>query len=112
MSGFSFEFTLLLVKFSQISQIFFSKIIVRHHGHRPVNFAIDLLQTARTAGITEVKDEDFYKGIAQNAVQLESALTNCKYKASEMEEESIFTGKTFRIITDAKEWYFMKCSLN
>ena len=62
--------------------------------------------------MTEVKDEDFYKGIAQNAVQLESALTNRKRKPSEMEEESVFTGKTFGIITDAKEWYFMECSLD
>jgi hypothetical protein len=29
-----------------------------------------------------------------------------------MEEESVFTGKTFGIITDAKEWYFMECSLD
>ena len=29
-----------------------------------------------------------------------------------MEEESAFTGKTFGIITDAKEWYFMECSLD
>ena len=29
-----------------------------------------------------------------------------------MEEESVFMGKTFGIITDAKEWYFMECSLN
>ena len=88
------------------------KNITGPHGHGPVDFAIDLLRTARTAGVTEVKDEDFYKGIAQNAVQLESALTNRKRKASEMEEESVFTGKTFGIITDAKEWYFMECSLD
>ncbi|UZO03594.1 uncharacterized protein OCT59_023998 [Rhizophagus irregularis] len=29
-----------------------------------------------------------------------------------MEEESVFTGRTFGIITDAKEWYFMECSLD
>jgi len=88
------------------------KNITGPHRHGPVDFAIDLLRTARTAGMTEVKDEDFYKGIAQNAIQLESALTNHKHKASEMEEESVFTGKTFGIITDAKEWYFMECSLD
>ncbi|RIA98197.1 hypothetical protein C1645_813056 [Glomus cerebriforme] len=55
----------------------------------------------------EVKDEDFYKGIAQNAVQLESALSNCKRKASEMEEGDVFMGKTFGIITDAEKWYFI-----
>ncbi|CAJ0877156.1 4524_t:CDS:2 [Entrophospora sp. SA101] len=75
------------------------------------DFAIDLLQTTKMVGVTEVKDEDFYKGIAQNAVQLESALSNCKRKASEMEED-VFTGKTFGIITDAKEWYFMECLYN
>ncbi|GES90322.1 hypothetical protein GLOIN_2v1777129 [Rhizophagus clarus] len=60
--------------------------------------------TAKTVGVTEIKDEDISKGIAQNAVQLESALSNCKRKSSEMEEENVFTGKTFGIITEAKEW--------
>ena len=88
------------------------KNITGPNGHGPVDFAIDLLQTAKTVGVTEVKDEDIFKGIAQNAVQLESALSNRKRKASEMEEGDVFTGKTFGIITDAKEWYFMECSYN
>jgi len=29
-----------------------------------------------------------------------------------MEEKKVFMSKTFGIITDAKEWYFMKCSLD
>jgi hypothetical protein len=86
------------------------KNITGPNGHGPVDFAIDLLQTTKTVGVTEVKDEDIFKGIAQNAVQLESALSNRKRKASEMEEGDVFTGKTFGIITDAKEWYFMECS--
>ena len=53
--------------------------------------------------MTEVKDEDIFKSIAQNAVQLESALSNHKHKASKMKVESMFMGKTFGIITDAKE---------
>jgi hypothetical protein len=88
------------------------KNITGPNGHGPVDFAIDLLQTAKTVGVTEVKDEDFFKGIAQNAVQLESALSNRKRKASEMEEESVFAGKTFGIVTDAEKWYFMECSLD
>ncbi|CAG8579514.1 1120_t:CDS:10 [Ambispora gerdemannii] len=54
------------------------------------NLFKDLLRTTRTAGVTEVKDEDCFKGIAQNAVQLESALTNRKRKTSEMDEEGVF----------------------
>ncbi|CAG8547165.1 10409_t:CDS:2 [Cetraspora pellucida] len=88
------------------------KNITGPNGHGPFDFAIDLLRTAKTVGVTEVKDEDIFKGIAQNAVQLESALSNRKRKASEMEEKKVFTGKTFGIITDAKEWYFMECSLD
>ncbi|GBC02322.1 hypothetical protein RclHR1_04570009 [Rhizophagus clarus] len=52
------------------------------------------------------------KKILLNAVQLESALSNCKCKASEMEESDMFTEKTFGIITDAEKWYFMECSYN
>ncbi|CAG8598448.1 14055_t:CDS:2, partial [Funneliformis caledonium] len=88
------------------------KNITRPHEHRPVDFAIGLLRTAKTAGVTEVKDEDFFKGIAQNAVQLESALSNCKRKVSEMEEDNTFVDKVFRIVTDAEKWYFLECSLN
>ncbi|UZO20885.1 uncharacterized protein OCT59_013295 [Rhizophagus irregularis] len=46
----------------------------------------------------QVKDEDFYKGIAQNAVQPESALSNRKYKANEMEEEDLFTDNVDRVL--------------
>ncbi|PKK59137.1 hypothetical protein RhiirC2_306728 [Rhizophagus irregularis] len=88
------------------------KNITGPNGHGPVDFAIDLLQTAKTVGVTEVKDEDIFKGIAQNAVQLESALSNRKRKVNEMEEGDVFTGKTFGIITDAEKWYFMECSYN
>lgn len=35
------------------------KNITGPNGHGPINFAIDLLQTARTVSMTEVKDEDF-----------------------------------------------------
>ena len=41
--------------------------------------------------MTEVKDKDIFKDIVQNAVQLESALSNRKRKASEMEEGDVFT---------------------
>ncbi|PKK67740.1 hypothetical protein RhiirC2_751334 [Rhizophagus irregularis] len=29
-----------------------------------------------------------------------------------MEEEDLFTGKTYGIVTDAEKWYFMECSLD
>ncbi|PKK59711.1 hypothetical protein RhiirC2_719628 [Rhizophagus irregularis] len=40
-------------------------------------FAMDLFQTAKAVGVIEVEDEDILKGITQNAIQLESALSNC-----------------------------------
>ncbi|CAG8550635.1 4667_t:CDS:2, partial [Scutellospora calospora] len=45
------------------------------------------IKTSKTASITEVKYQDFEKGVAQNAVQIESVLTNRKRKAEEMEEK-------------------------
>ncbi|RHZ67048.1 hypothetical protein Glove_303g133 [Diversispora epigaea] len=85
------------------------KNITGPNGHGPVDFAIDLLRTSKTAGVTEVKQKDFHKGIAQNVVQIESALSNRKRKADEMEEER-FVNKVFGIVTDAEKWYFLKCS--
>ncbi|RIA83419.1 hypothetical protein C1645_880515 [Glomus cerebriforme] len=81
------------------------------NGHGPLDFAIDLRRTAKTVGVTEVKKDDFVKGVAQCAVQLESSLSNRKRKANEMEENQI-VGKVFGIVTDAKKFYFMECSLD
>ncbi|RHZ47953.1 hypothetical protein Glove_564g71 [Diversispora epigaea] len=80
------------------------------NGCGPVDFAIELLQTLKIVGVTEVKHEDFDKGVAQNAVQIESALSNRKRKASEMEEENLFRDKVIGIVTDAEKWYFLECS--
>ncbi|CAB4414474.1 unnamed protein product [Rhizophagus irregularis] len=53
------------------------------NGHGPVDFALIQVQTSRIIGITEVKDRDFQQGVAQNAVQCESALSNNKKKVFE-----------------------------
>ena len=39
-------------------------------NYDPVDLAIDLLQTAKTVDVTEVKDEDFSMGIAQTLYNL------------------------------------------
>lgn len=77
------------------------KKITGENGHGPFDFAIDLTKTSKAVGVTEVKNKYFNKGVAQNAVQFETVLTNCKRKAEEMEEA--FVNKVFGIITDAKE---------
>jgi hypothetical protein len=43
------------------------------NDHGPLDFAIDLRRTAKTVGVIEVKKDDFIKGVAQCAVQLESS---------------------------------------
>jgi hypothetical protein len=87
------------------------KVISGPNGHGPLDFAIDLRRTAKTVGVIEVKKDDFVKGVAQCAVQLESSLSNRKRKADEMEEEQTF-GRVFGIVTDAEKFYFMECSLD
>ena len=59
--------------------------------------------------MTEVKDQKFKKGIAQNAVQIETALSNRKRKFDEMTSGEIFRDKVIGIITDAEKWYFLEC---
>jgi len=81
------------------------------NGHGPLDFAVDLLRIAKTVGVTEVKKDDFVKGVAQCAVQLESSLSNRKRKANEVEENQM-VGKVFGIVTDAEKFYFMECSLD
>ena len=81
------------------------------NGHGPLDFAVDLRRTAKTVGVTEVKKDDFVKGVAQCAVQLESSLSNRKRKANEVEEDQM-VGKVFGIVTDAEKFYFMECSLD
>ena len=77
------------------------KVISGPNGHGPLDFAIDLRRTAKTVGVIKVKKDDFVKGIAQCAVQLESSLSNRKRKADEMEEEQNF-GRVFGIVTDVE----------
>ena len=86
------------------------KVISGPNGHGPLDFAIDLCQTAKTVGVTEVKKDDFVKGVAQCAVQLESSLSYRKRKADEMEERTF--GRVFGIVTDAEKFYFMECSMD
>jgi hypothetical protein len=55
----------------------------------------------RTAVVTEVKNKDFIKGVAQNFVQLESYLITCKRKVSEIEEVPNINN-SFGTVTDAR----------
>ncbi|CAB4492797.1 unnamed protein product [Rhizophagus irregularis] len=58
------------------------------NGHGPVDFALIQVQTSRIIGITEVKDRDFQQGVAQNAVQCESALSKEAQKLDELEDDN------------------------
>ncbi|CAG8449696.1 744_t:CDS:2 [Gigaspora rosea] len=93
---------------NEASKSHYVKKITGPNGHGPVNFSIDLAKSSKTACVTEVKYKDFEKGVAQNAVQIESVLTNRKRKAEAMKEA--FVNKIFGIITDAKEWRFLECT--
>lgn len=92
------------------------------HGHGKVNYAIEDLAKdglRHVLGVTEVKHEDYRKGLAQNLVQLESSLTMRKRKRSndengdeEREEESSVPMRAYGIVTDASYWFFVECSID
>ncbi|CAG8514150.1 11360_t:CDS:2 [Paraglomus occultum] len=81
-------------------EIWPEKFIEGINGRGPVDFAIDA-RDGQTVGVTEVKREDFEKGVAQNA-------TSRKRKASKVNTVS----RCFGIVTDAEKWYFLECTLN
>lgn len=86
----------LLPIFIQVGLKFDQRICFRLKW--PWTSCVILLRTARLVGITEVKDKDFKQGIAQNAVQCESALACNKQRV-------------FGIVTDGEKWFFLECSL-
>ncbi|RPB28507.1 hypothetical protein L211DRAFT_390568 [Terfezia boudieri ATCC MYA-4762] len=102
-----------------LEQIFIikpQKQVTGVYGRGPVDYAIDL-SNGVTMGVTEVKREDnaITKGLAQNAVQIESALwesrkrkrDTCDLDGTDNDE---VPNCCFGIVTNAKEWYFLKCT--
>ncbi|KAF8948406.1 hypothetical protein BGZ47_005179 [Haplosporangium gracile] len=91
------------------------------HGHGKVDYAIEALAqdgSRHVLGVTEVKREDYGKGLAQNLVQLESSLTVRKRKRScddngdgEREEDSSAPMRAYGIVTDASFWFFVECTI-
>lgn len=75
------------------------------YGRGPVEYAIEM-QDGVTVGVTEVKRDDFSKGVAQNTVQLETVLSNRKRKAEGGNGPITCLG----IITDAEVWRFLECT--
>lgn len=67
-------------------------------------------------GVTEVKRDDFRPGIAQNVVQLESALTemNCKREKNGVDgdEEPLSKQRFHGIVAEAERWVFVECMMH
>ncbi|KAF8932529.1 hypothetical protein BGZ47_011345 [Haplosporangium gracile] len=86
-------------------------------GNGPLDFSVHPRKTHDyTLGVTEVKRDDFRQGVAQNIVQLESALTSKKRKRERYdvdgEEVPPMNQRAYGIVTDSAEWAFLECTLN
>jgi hypothetical protein len=86
-------------------------------GHGPVDFSVHSRKGSEyTLGVTEVKKDDFVQGVAQNIVQLESALTAKKRKRGvndlDGEEQRTSKMRTYGIVTDSKQWMLIECTMN
>ncbi|KAF8458599.1 hypothetical protein BGX38DRAFT_456798 [Terfezia claveryi] len=69
-----------------------------------VDYSIEL-RDGEILGVTEAKKEDYVQGVAQNAMEIRSALEyNRKRKVGEISEKS----RCFGIATDASNWYFLE----
>ena len=86
-------------------------------GNGPVDFSVHSRSTHDyTLGVTEVKKDNFNQGVAQNIVQLESALTLKKRKRERYEidgkEEPPRKLRSYGIVTDASQWMFIECTMD
>ncbi|KAF7730081.1 hypothetical protein EC973_003027 [Apophysomyces ossiformis] len=86
-------------------------------GIGPVDYSVHSRQTNDyVLGVTEVKKENFNQGVAQNVVQLESALTQRKRKRTRDDddggENETCPVKTYGIVTESKEWIFIECTMD
>jgi hypothetical protein len=89
-----------------------------HRGHGPVDFSVHsrMISSSYALGVTEVKRENFEQGVAQNIVQLESALTENKKRKRKThdidgEEEPPMKVRSYGIVTDASQWMLTECAL-
>ncbi|CAG8577555.1 12800_t:CDS:2, partial [Ambispora gerdemannii] len=87
------------------------KLIEGKNGQGKTDYAMESCATGRIIDVVEVKREDFLQGIAQASVQMESSLASRKRKVDELETEQV-VGSVFAIVTDAKEFYFLECTLD
>ena len=78
------------------------------YGQGPVDYAIETC-SGGVVGVTEVKREDIKQGVAQNAVQIESALSRRKRKVEEIENDED-PDPCFGIVSDAETWLFLRCT--
>ena len=87
-------------------------------GNGPVDYAvIDRIHNSQVLGVTEVKKEDFLKGLAQNMVQLDVAVQQKKRKRmDELDEGSgekpPVRFKSYGIVTDSFKWSVVECTLD
>ncbi|KAK3837959.1 MAG: LOW QUALITY PROTEIN: hypothetical protein JOS17DRAFT_732283 [Linnemannia elongata] len=89
------------------------------HGHGNVDYAIEALAkdgSRHVLGVTEVKHEEYGKGLAQNLVQLESSLTRKRDSDDNGDEERdkdrSVPLKAYGIVTDATYWFFVECTID
>ncbi|KAF8938614.1 hypothetical protein EDD21DRAFT_411474 [Dissophora ornata] len=86
-------------------------------GNGPVDFSVHSRKGYdHTLGVTKVKKDDFRQGVAQNIVQLESALTEKKRKRGlndvDGEGEQLTETRSYGIVTDASMWLLIECTLH
>ena len=74
-------------------------------GRGNVDFAIMSTAKRLVIGVTEIKKDDINQGIAQNMIQLDSALTTRKRQREDSKSDKIFG-----IVTNAEKWVFLQCT--
>ena len=89
----------------------------RRRGNGPLDISVHSRKThSYTLGVIQVKKDDFRQGVAQNIVQLESALTARKRiretHETDGEEEPPTKTRSYGVVTDANQWRLLERTLH
>ncbi|KAF9094755.1 hypothetical protein BGX27_001374 [Mortierella sp. AM989] len=89
------------------------KTLTGRRGRGPVDYSVHARKNQEyTLSVTEVKKESFKQGIAQNVVQLDSALAKKRKRQIFDETGDDEDVKAYGIVTDAEKWYFLECTMD
>ncbi|KAG0219387.1 hypothetical protein B0O80DRAFT_460327, partial [Mortierella sp. GBAus27b] len=111
-SALVYSFLVRATKFYPELSVTCERQLQGRRGHGQVDYTIEVKgNRSYVVGVVEVKLTDIDKGVAQNAVQLESTLTESDAVLRRIPPDSPPL-VSYGIVSDASVWHFLECKVD